>query len=303
MAAPPSKRKETIMSDNNWMLPDKGEAQKRGILACLGIACAIVTVLVFSVLFFTEISFTVESILSLSVQFALLFFSSYVMYFSLFETGKDKGEREEEVRATAQRNSALLRRYEKEGAPDTLLAFCLTQTEKERREAHRFLLSRFSMTEAESEALLKSTKGSLRDRARRHALMRVSRIRITPAMLLLGRKAGKYTAPLSHSPERMRLRRAALFMLFAAVTAAFSVSLVFEMLFSPDPSTVAAYLLKLFALFGSGARGYRAGYLHATGDVPHYQKEQNHLLEEYFRTLSHAHTSKNENKDLQNERN
>lgn len=269
---------------DNWFSESKGEKTGRGILACLGIGGAVATVLVFSVLFFTEIRFTAESVLSLSLHFALLFFSSYVMYFSLFETGRDKGETEEAFLTQQKRSSTLLSRYEKEGDPASLRAFCRSATEKEKREARLSLLSRYLMTEEEGAALLSRTRGlSLREKRRWRALRKAETIRITPAMLLEGRNMGRHKVPLSHSPERMRMRRSLSFLLFTAVTAAFSVSLVFDVLLSPTAGTVAAYLLKLFTLFGSGMKGYKAGYLHATEDVISYRREQADLLEAYLK--------------------
>lgn len=279
--ARPSERR--FMSDN-WLSSGKVENAKRGILAALGIGGAVATVLVFSVLFFTEIHFSVHSILSLSLHFALLFFSSYVMYFSLFETGRDKGETDEGAKAAHERCEALLARYEKEGDTASLRAFCEAATLKERREARASLLSRFLMTEEEGDALLARERGlSFTERRRRHALLSADAIRVTPAMLLSHRRSGQYRAPLSRSPERMRLRRSLSFLLFSAVTAAFSVSVVFDVLLSPTAGTLAAYLLKLFTLFCSGLRGFKAGFLHATADVTDYEREQADLLEEYLK--------------------
>ncbi len=271
------------MSDN-WFLGSKEEKAGKNILACLGIGGAVATVLVFSVLFFTEIRLTAESVLSLSLHFALLFFSSYVMYFSLFETGRDKGTAEEASVTEKKRSAALLARYEKEGDTASLRSFCEEITRKERKEARLSLLSRYLMTEEEGEALL-SHEGrlSLRERRRRHALRGTEAIRVTPAILLDVRKTERYKPPLSRSPEKMRLWRSLRFLFITAVTAAFSVSLAFNVLLSPNAGTIAAYLLKLFTLFGSGMKGYKAGFLYVTEDVTAYRHAQNDLLEEYFK--------------------
>ena len=272
------------MSDE-WLLSPKKERGGRNITATLGIGGAAFTVLVFSVLFFTNVRFTAEGMLSLSLHFSLLFFSSYVMYFSLFETGRDKGEAEEDTRAIHAKRDALLTRYEKEGDTATLRRFCERITEKEQKEAKTALLSRFLLTEEEGDALLSRRDDlSFKEKYRRRALKAVCGIRLTPTMLLAHRKMEGYRAPLTRSPERMRRHRSLSFLLVTAVTAAFSVSLVFDVLLSPTAGTLAAYLLKLFTLFGSGLRGYKAGYFHATVDVTEYEREQAALLEEYLRT-------------------
>lgn len=271
------------MSDE-WLFSPKKERACRNVTATLGIGGAVFTVLVFSILFFTDVRFTATGILSLSLHFSLLFFSSYVMYFSLFETGRDKGEAQEDTRAIRAKRNALFARYEKEGDTASLRLFCEGVTQKEQKEARAAVLSRFFLTEEEGDALLARRDSlSFKDKRRRYALKAVCGIRITPSMLLSHRKAEGYHPSLSRSPERMRRHRSLSFLLFAAVTAIFSVSLVFDVLLSPTAGTIAAYLLKLFTLFGSGLRGYKAGYFHATIDVAEYEREQAALLEEYFR--------------------
>ena len=101
------------MSDE-WLFSPKKERACRNVTATLGIGGAVFTVLVFSILFFTDVRFTATGVLSLSLHFSLLFFSSYVMYFSLFETGRDKGEAQEDTRAIRAKRNALFARYEKE---------------------------------------------------------------------------------------------------------------------------------------------------------------------------------------------
>ncbi|MBO7170925.1 MAG: hypothetical protein J6W28_07100 [Clostridia bacterium] len=269
---------------NEWLLSPQKERTGRKITATLGIGGAVATLLVFSLLFFTNVRFTAEGVLSLSLHFSLLFFSSYVMYFSLFETGRDKGETEEETRLIREKRDALLSRYEKEGDTASLRLFCGAVEEKERREAQNALLSRFLITEEEATALLSRSPRSFKEGRCKRALQGVRGIRLTPAMLLSHHRAEGHRPPLSLSPGRLRCRRSLSFLFLTAVTAAFSVSLAFEVLLSPTAGTLAAYLLKLFTLFGSGLRGYKAGYFHATEDVTEYEREQAALLEEYFRT-------------------
>ena len=277
---------------DNWFSASKKEGGARDVLACLGIGGAVATVLVFSILFFTEIRFTAEGVLSLSLHFALLFFSSFVMYFFLFEAGREKGEGRSEFLSAEKRAAALLARYEAEGDVTSLRRFCVTAEEKERRAERERLLAHCLMTEEESNALLLRREGmTLKERRIRFALRRVNAIRVTPALLLAQRKSERQASPLSLSPERLRLRRTLTFLLLTAVTAAFSVTVAFDVLLSPTAGTVAAYLLKLFTLFGSGVRGYKAGYLHVTDDVTAYRTAQSALLEEYLKELEKEKTA------------
>ena len=111
---------------NDLFLPiEKKTTSARGLLSSIGIFCAVLTVLVFSTLFFSDITLSIESALDFSVDFALLFFSSYVMYFSLFDTGEEKASTAQTYIDLAAKREALFARYRSEGTLSSLRAFAI----------------------------------------------------------------------------------------------------------------------------------------------------------------------------------
>lgn len=273
------------MNFDPLLSPKKTKERVRSLLSTLGILAAAATVIVFSALFFTEVSLSAQSALSFSLSFFLLFSSSYIMYVSLFETGRGQGEKEEKFSSLTTRRAALFTALREQGSKETLLAFCRRLSQKETAAARQALLLRHFTTEEELAAWRKTPR---RDRTltMRRALLADARFRpiqITPRMLLAEQPKTAVYAPLSHTPDRERHRRTLAFLLPLALFTSLSVSLVCEVILNPSPDTVVAYLLKLFTLLHSGLKGFRAGFFHVTVDRCGYMEEQCELLEEYLK--------------------
>ena len=125
----------------------------KSILSNLGILCAVATVVVFSALFFADVTLSVSSALDFTVDFALLFFSSYIMYFSLFDTGAEKASLLPEFRTVKEQREKLFLRYRTDGSSESLSAFCAALSEEKTEEKKELLLSLTCITEKELCAL------------------------------------------------------------------------------------------------------------------------------------------------------
>ncbi len=273
---------------NDLFLPKAEEkAAVKSILSNLGIVCAVATVLIFSALFFADVTVTVAGALDFTVDFALLFFSSYIMYFSLFDTGSEKALLLPSVCALKEERERLFRRYRTDGASESLAAFCATLSKEKTDEQREVLLSQMSLTEKDVALILEKEKRT-RTLAERHALRRLCRlkhIRILPSMLLSERTVSSASVPFSASPEKMRRRRFIRFLLPTVLTALLSVSLAAEVIRNPSADVIVGYLLKLFALLFNGVKGFRSGYSYVACDKSAYMREQCFWLEEYFASL------------------
>ena len=95
------------MDQSFFLSPDKKKAGVKSLFSYLGVFAAATTVVIVSALFVTDVSFTAAGTVSFSLSFLLLFISAYMMYASLFETGKSITEREGRYRALAERREAL----------------------------------------------------------------------------------------------------------------------------------------------------------------------------------------------------
>lgn len=276
--------------DNDLFLlsPEKKRESVKNLLSYLGIFAAAATVVIFSALFFSDVSLSLSGTVSVTLAFLLLFISSYVMYMSLFETGKAQAEKEQSFLALTKRRDALFERVRTDSDPDCLTAFCREISEKETKEERARLLHLHFAKETEIAAWRSLPKRKL-TRAQRRTLLSLDRQRavvITPRMLLSDRPATARHAPLSASPERCRRRRTLAFLLPLALFTALSVSLVCEVMADPSADAIVGYLLKLFTLLQSGVKGFRAGYQHILFDKSDYMREQCELLEIYFKSVS-----------------
>lgn len=269
----------------NWLMAsEKAKESAKNLLSYLGLFVAAATVFVFSALFFAELHFSVESIVSLSLSFLLLFISSYIMYVSLFETGKTEGKKEECYLSLLSARGELFERFRREGSQETLTAFCREVSARETREARDNILDTHFMSE---EDVLRCEQKEPAARTRREkralrALARQEAVVITPRALLAQRPAAARHAPLALSPERSRMRRTLAFLIPLALFSILSVSVVCEVMTDPSADAVIAYLLKLFTLLQSGIKGFRAGFFHVTADTCDYMREQSELLTQYF---------------------
>ncbi len=265
----------------------------KNILSCLGILCAAATVVVFSALFFADITLNAAATLDLGMDFLLLFFSSYVMYSSLFETGKTKAEEREGYQALIQKREALFKRYRAEGTSASLARFCKEASEKESESRREYVLSSLFFEKEEYEALLKKEKRSLTVKERRllRHITRRSTAQITPRLLLSEQSEEKNALPFSRLPARMRRRRALRFLLPTALTAFFSVSIVCHVIETPTADIVVGYLLKLFTLFLNGIKGFRSGFFHVTEEKTQFITEQCFWFEEYFAASENKKTT------------
>lgn len=274
--------------EQTWLLPkEKGRTSVKNLFSYLGIFAAAATVVIFSALFFTDVSFTAATTVSFSLSFLLLFISSYMMYVSLFETGKNCSVREESYLSLLARRNTLFERLRTEGTQESLFLFCRKVSLEETKRGREEILHMHFAGEAEVAAWEHAPRNTLGRREKRvlRALSRQRAVAITPRMLLAERPASARHTPLATSPERLRLRRTLSFLLPLALFTLLSVSVACEVILNPSPDAFVAYLLKLFTLLQSGIKGFRAGAQYISEDKCGYMREQCELLEEYLKSI------------------
>lgn len=279
----------------NDLLCDLSPPSKGGksIISYLGTVCAAATVIVFSALFFTDVSLSAAATLDLGMDFLLLFFSSYVMYSSLFETGKGKAEEKESYKELLEKRAALFKRYRAEASRAALTEFCKAVSVRETEARREALLFSFYMEKEDYSLILKKGKGkcTLKERRVLRQMERRTAVHITPRLLLAEECNGAADRPFSHSPAQMRRRRFMGFLLPSLLTAVFSVSVVCRVIDAPSSDVIVGYLLKLFTLFLNGVKGFRAGFFHVTEEKTRFATEQCFWFEEFFASLEKTNTT------------
>ena len=263
-----------------------GKSNLKSVLSHLGVLSATVTLLAVSALFFTDISLFFQASLEFSLHFLLLLFASYVMYFSLSETGAEQAKKEKEYELVLQRTNKNRLRFREEGTMASLSAFCDSVSERETQNKRKALLSAFCLTEEDLGAYGPSNPPAALSSLQKRGLRKVARrraVRIAPPMLLFTREGGGYTAPLANAPAVSKIRRFLPYLFASAFTAFFSVSVICQIIFEPSPAFLLGYFCKIFTLVFNGIKGYRAGYCNISKDTVSYLSEQNDLLDEYFK--------------------
>ena len=276
------------MGSDLLLTHEKKKEGVKNLVSYLGLFAGVATVFIFSALFFTDVTFSAAGTVSFTLSFLLLFISAYMMYASLFETGRSLAEREERYTQLFSRRDALFARLHTEGSQEKLSLFCKRISAEETKREREHLLHMHFTTEEEV-ALWEKKPKEERTRKERKCLCALARqkaVSITPRALLAERPATARRAPLSASPERSRCRRTLLFLLPLAFFTVLSVSVACEVILNPSPDAIVGYLLKLFTLLQSGIKGFRAGTQHVTEDKCDYMREQCELLEEYFKSLA-----------------
>lgn len=260
-------------------------AGRRGaVLSGLGIFVASATAAVATLLFFTELHLRVESIFECSLSFFLLFFAACVMYFSLWDVGAQKGGETEEAQKARTEFTRLAEEVEDGEREERLEDFLEAVTERDAARRARRILRRAGLTEEDLTRARETGISKTLPRARRHALRRALRVRplrlgAGTVLSRSGEGSGRLLAP---SPGGTRAVRSLAALVPAALTACFSVGVVFEWLASPDMGTLLLCLCKLFTLLWNGVKGYRGGYRHRTRDEAEYDACRARLLRAFL---------------------
>ena len=258
--------------------------RRGGILSGLGIFVASATAAVAALLFFTELHLRVESIFECSLSFFLLFFAACVMYFSLWDVGAQRGGETEEFQRTREEFARLAEEVENGESEERLEDFLETVSEREAEREVRRLLRRAGLTEGDLARAREEGIPKTLPRARRRTLRRALRVRPLPlgAGTVLSRSGGRSGRLLAPSPTGTRAVRSLAALVPAALTACFSVGVVFEWLASPDMGTLLLCLCKLFTLLWNGVKGYRGGSRHKTRDEAEYDACRARLLRAFL---------------------
>ena len=237
-----------------------GALIKRGysaLIANVGKAVAIITLIVAALISFTEIGFSSASAESFSSTLIMMLIASYVMYFSLEDAGERLARESEEYKKA---EASYDERRNLIGGEDItrLRQFCLNYQNEEHEYRRRAALVSLGYTEEEYDDFKKGkTKGA---KAKRE-LSKIDRIKRSElnAQDLLSKGSSKEKRELKR-PGAEKL----LFMLFrlipSTVCMLFTVSMMISAKDGMTFSSVMESLMKLSTLPIIGLKGYSLGY-------------------------------------------
>ena len=222
----------------------------------VGKTVALITAAITLLVTFTDVgfgSFTAEGFTS---EAGLLLISSYLMYFSLGESGQRLGRQSEEY-ITLRQTHADLR--DKVGGEmiDDLRRFCREYSDSELNYRRQRAMADRGLTDSDPGSLSPSERRTLR------RIGRMRPIRLSPSDLLSD-GGGERRAEELRAPSRARLAKAASSLLPSTVCMIFTVSVMLSAKDGLTPTGVIESLLKLSTLPVIGLRGYSDGYNLAT---------------------------------------
>ena len=267
-------------------LLESGELLKRGASAIInnvGRTVAAITLVIATLVLFTDISFANFSAESFTSTMAIMLMASYLMYFSLEDSGEKLGEESDEYKKSKLACDALIDSIGGEKI-HLLRKFCKEYSEEEAkyRRANLLLSRGYSTEDYES-----YKNGDCTSAAARRVFKRADRLKaktLTPKDLLTKERAG--TKSELQNPETAKLLRMIVKLLPTTVCTAVTVSVMLTTKDNLSLATVIDGLFKLSALLIIGFKGYASGYSYTKYTLPVWIDTKTRLLDAFIKSCA-----------------
>ena len=270
------------MSEDSRDILELGSVIRRGygsIIANAGKVIAVITLLVAVIVTFTDVAFSDLTSREFTTMLAVMLLSSYLMYFSLEDTGEKEGEGCEEYKIASEKY-LLARSRITPYSIDALRDFCLNYAKKELEYRRLSYLSEMGYSKGDFDAY-KSGKSFPRRAVRifrRAENMRA--VKLTP-QILLSRAHGMTKSELV-APTYKKVIGAFMSLIPSTVCMIFTISVILTTKDNMSISTVVDGLVKLSALPIIGFKGLIDGYRYAKEDKSCWLEIKARLLESFL---------------------
>lgn len=264
-------------------LLEAGRIMQRGMVtlaANVGKVTAIITLVVSALVLFTDISFADFGTESFTSTLAVMLISSYLMYFSMSESGERAGEACEEYKSALERWTTLSKEVSGERIPD-LRDFCKGYSDSELKYRRENLLASLGYTEDEYSDYLSGgecTPSAKRAFRRAH---RLRAIELTPKMLLSTHSARSKSE--LENPQKSKHIGMILKLIPTTVCMTVTVSVALTAKDNLSATTVIDGIFKLASLPIIGLRGYASGYFYARYTYPLWLDTKSRLLDAFLK--------------------
>lgn len=241
---------------------------------------AFITVIISALVLFTDLKFVDFSAESFSSTLAVMLIASYLIYFSMSESGENAAEDSEEYKNASQKCDNLTALIS--GDKIALLRkFCRQYTEDELKYRRECFLMRYGYGIDEYYAFL---QGGLCDRRARRVFRRAERLRaisLNPKALL-SRVAAKDKSELIN-PSRFRFLNMTLRLIPSMICMTVTVSVILTAKESLNAEAIADGIFKLSSLLLIGLKGYTSGYNYKKNKVTLWLETKARLLDAFIR--------------------
>ena len=258
-------------------LLESGNLMRRGysfLTENSGKAIAILTALIAILLTFTDIALPTVVTDGLTAELCVMLVASYVIYFSLEDSGERLGKESEEYR---KREASLSERAAMISGEDigVLREFCIRYSKEELEYRRRTCLISAGVSREEYDKGEDSAPTAAARRAIRRA-NRMQAVELTPATLLGSVRRGGISE--LKNPERGKLFSLIVKLIPTTLCMAFTVSMMITAKGGLDAGAVISGIVKLSTLPIIAMRGYVQGYRYATESLLRWLETKEKLL-------------------------
>lgn len=264
-------------------LLESGSLIKRGTEALLnniGRAIAVITLLISALVLFTDIGLADFSTESFTSTMAVMLVASYLMYFSMSDSGEKRGEESEAFRSAAKQCSELSARIGGEAISE-LREFCKSYSEEELAYRKASLIICHGYAESEYQSY---KRGEACDKKAKRVFKRADKLRaipITPKTLLSKERARGKSELVN--PENSKLPFMILKLIPTTVCMTVTVSVMLTTKDNLNAATVIDGLFKLASLPIIGFKGYVSGYNYTRHTLTLWMETKARLMEAFLK--------------------
>ena len=263
-------------------LLELGGMMSRGyssLVAGAGKVIAVITLVIAVLVTFTDMAFSGFGSRSFTSTLIVMLLASYMMYFSLEDSGEREGEESEEFITSNKRYLDVRSRITPD-LIDPLRAFCLEYSTRELEYRRLAYLSERGYSKSDFSSYLEGERCPLRARrAFRHAA-NMKAIKLTPALLMSRSHSGSKTE--ISNPIKRKILGALNSLIPSTICMIFTVSVILTVKENMSVESVIEGLLKLCALPIVGLRGMLDGYRFAKEDKSAWLETKARLLESFI---------------------
>ena len=271
------------MSRDVESLLSQGEAfVKRSssyLLSNLGKIVASITAAVTVLVVFTDISFSGLNAISLTTTIITVLVSSYVIFFSIEDSGERAAKETEEYKAAHRAYSEMRDRVSGDMLPG-LRSFLSDYTKAELEFRRNSLLLSYGYTREGYSRYLSGEEVTAQEKRIYRKANRMRPVNITPKLLLSFEKVGG--GELSN-PEKFKTARLFIKLIPTTLCTLLTVSIALRIKEGLTAEAVAEGILKLSTLPVVAFRGYATGHGYVKGQLVAWQRAKTSLLEAFLK--------------------
>lgn len=285
-------------------LLESGELMKKGcktLISNMGRVIAIITIVVAALVLFTDIGFADVGMESFTATLSVMLISSYVMYFSLENSGERLGEDTEEYKASKNKYGELTLLIGGERIPH-LREFCRKYSRAELKYRRENLLFSYGYSYSEYERFKKGIIPPDITPRHRRAYLRadlMKAVEISPKELLSPEKMSRRSE--LENPENSKILKMLLGLVPTSICMAATVSIMFTAKENLSFGDVMDGIFKLSTLLIIGFRGYAAGYNYKKNTVTLWNETKSRLLGAFIKIPPEDFCENEETNDSENE--